>query len=226
MSDAIAGRYRLEERLGAGGMAEVWSAEDMELGRRVALKRLARGADPLRFEREARAVAALSHPNICHLYDYGTEDERPYMVFEFLPGGTLKERLPRGRPLDDTSTQRIAGEVAAGLAAAHAQGLVHRDLKPANVVFDEEGRAKIADFGIARMTGADTLTEDGTLLGTAAYMSPEQASSQPVTPASDVYSFGVILYRMLTGRLPFESNEALEIVRQHVQEPPPPTPAA
>src|SRR5207244_13482972 len=128
MSETIAGRYRLEERLGAGGMAEVWAAEDTQLGRRVALKLLARGADPLRFEREARAVAALSHPNICHLYDYGTEDERPYMVFEFLPGGTLEDRLTPGRPLDDTSTQRLASELAAGLAAARAQGPLHRDL--------------------------------------------------------------------------------------------------
>src|SRR5919109_1273993 len=222
MRDTIGGRYRLEERVGAGGMAEVWIAEDTQLDRAVAVKLLGASADPVRFEREAHAVAALSHPNISRLFDYGSEEGRPYMVFEHLPGGTLEERFVPGEALDDESTARIAGEVASGLAHAHARGLVHRDLKPANVLFDEEGRAKIADFGIARMTGADTLTEDGTLLGTAAYMSPEQAAGEPVTPASDVYAFGVLLYRMLSGRLPFESPEALQVARQHLQEAPPP----
>ncbi len=222
MGATIAGRYRLEERLGTGGMAEVWVAHDVQLDRRVAVKLLGPRADPLRFAREARAIASLSHPNICRLFDYGNEDGRPYMVFEHLPGGTLEDRFSRGLPLDDASTEVIAAEIAAGLAHAHDRGLVHRDLKPANIVFDEEGHAKIADFGIARMSGADTLTEDGTLLGTAAFMSPEQASGQPVTPASDVYSFGVILYRMLGGWLPFESSSAVEVVRRHLHEAPPP----
>ena len=222
MGETIGGRYRLEERLGAGGMAEVWVAHDLQLDRRVAVKLLGPRADPQRFDREARAVASLSHPNICRLFDYGNEGGRPYMVFEHLPGGTLEDRFSRGKPLDDESTARIAGEIAAGLAHAHERGLVHRDLKPMNIVFDEEGHAKIADFGIARVSGADTLTEDGTLLGTATYMSPEQASGQPVTPASDVYSFGVILYRMLCGWLPFESSNAVEVVRRHVHETPPP----
>ena len=222
MGETIAGRYRLEEPLGAGGMAEVWLAHDLQLERRVAVKLLGPRADPMRFDREARAVASLSHPNICHLFDYGSEGGRPYMVFEHLPGGTLEDRFSRGKPLDDESTERIAGEIAAGLAHAHERGLVHRDLKPSNIVFDEEGHAKIADFGIARVTGADTLTEDGTLLGTAAFMSPEQALGRPVTPASDVYSFGVILYRMLCGSLPFESSSAVEVVRRHVHETPPP----
>src|SRR5256885_1671525 len=195
MDETIGGRYRLVERLGAGGMAEVWAADDTQLDRRVAVKLLGARADAERFEREARAVAALSHPNISHLHDYGTEAGRPYMVFEHLPGGTLEDRFAPGAPLDDATTGVIAEEIAEGLAHAHERGLVHRDLKPANVLFDEEGRAKIADFGIARMSGADTLTEEGTMLGTAAYMSPEQASGQPATPASDVYSFGVILYR-------------------------------
>ena len=218
----VAGRYRLEQRLGAGGMSEVWAAEDLELGRTVALKLLGPAADPARFEREARAAAALSHPNVNQLFDYGEWGGRPYMVLELLGGGTLEDRLREGRPLADAETARIAREIAFGLAHAHERGLVHRDLKPANVLFDADGRAKIADFGIARMGGAGTLTEAGTLLGTAAYISPEQAAGEPATAASDVYSFGVILFRMLTGRLPFEAEEPLELVTMHRDAPPPP----
>lgn len=216
----MAGRYRLVTRLGAGGMSEVWAADDLELGRRVALKLLARDADPARFEREAQAVAALAHPNICRLYDYGEEGGRPFMVLEYLDGGTLEDRLVPGEPYPRDETDRLARELAAGLAHAHARGLVHRDLKPANVLFDDEGVAKIADFGIARLVGSGTLTETGTLLGTAAYISPEQAQGLPATTASDVYSYGVILYRLLARRLPFESDSPMELARMHIQEPP------
>ncbi|MDX6475004.1 MAG: eukaryotic-like serine/threonine-protein kinase [Gaiellaceae bacterium] len=216
----IAGRYRLLEPLGRGAMSSVWLAQDDELERRVAVKMLAESADRARFEREARAAAALSHPNICALYDYGEADGRPYMVLEYLQNGSLEERLKSG-PLPDEETLRISTEMAAGLAHAHERGLVHRDLKPANVLFDAEDRAKIADFGIARMGGSGTLTEAGTVLGTASYISPEQASGQPAGPASDVYSFGVILFRMLTGRLPFVSTNAMELVRMHRDDPPP-----
>jgi len=218
--ELVGGRYRLVVRLGAGGMSEVWAADDIELGRRVALKLLARDADPARFEREAHAVAGLAHPNICRLYDYGEADGRPFMVLEYLGGGTLEDRLVQGEPYPREETERIARELAAGLAHAHARGLIHRDLKPANVLFDDEGVAKIADFGIARLVGSGTLTEAGTLLGTAAYISPEQAQGLPATAASDVYSFGVILYRMLAGRLPFESESPIELARMHVQERP------
>jgi serine/threonine-protein kinase len=219
--DLIAGRYRLSEELGRGAMSSVWLAEDEELGRRVAVKTLVPAADRARFDREARAAASLSHPNICSLYDYGEADGKPFMVLEYLPGGSLEERLADRRPLDDTETLRIATEIAAGLAHAHGRGLVHRDLKPANILFDVEGRAKIADFGIARMGGGGTLTEAGTVLGTASYISPEQASGKPATPASDVYSFGVILFRMLTGTMPFVSANAMELVRMHRDDPPP-----
>jgi eukaryotic-like serine/threonine-protein kinase len=220
--ELVAGRYRLDTLLGGGGMSEVWLAEDIQLGRRVALKLLGPGADPARFEREAHAVATLADPNICRLYDYGEEAGRPFMVLEFLPGGTLEEQLVPGEPYPDDETEELARELASGLAHAHARGLVHRDLKPANVLFDEEGRAKIADFGIARLGGARTLTETGTLLGTAAYISPEQAQAQPATPASDVYSFGVILYRLLSGRLPFEAESPVELARMHIRELPRP----
>src|SRR5437764_8378442 len=219
----FAGRYRLGELLGRGGMSEVWSATDVELGRRVALKLLAPNADTARFEREARAVASLTHPNVTQLYHDGSAEGRPFMVLEYRPGGTLEERLRSGQALPDASTARIAAEIAAGLAHAHARGVVHRDLKPANVLFDEEGRAKLADFGIARLAaGGGTLTEAGTVLGTAAYISPEQATGTPATAASDVYSFGVMLYRMLTGRLPFESNDPMELVMMNRDQAPPP----
>ncbi len=222
----IAGRYRLDTLLGRGGMSEVWGATDLDLERHVALKLLAPNEDTERFEREARAFAALAHPNVTQLYDYGESDGRPFMVLEYLPGGSLEELLRAHGILADEETRRIAIELAGGLAHAHARGVVHRDLKPSNVLFDDEGRAKLADFGIARMAaGEGTLTEAGTVLGTAAYISPEQAAGLPATPASDVYSFGVLLFRMLTGRLPFESSDPVALVLQHRDEPPPPVAA-
>jgi serine/threonine-protein kinase len=203
-------------------MSEVWRATDLELERRVALKLLAPHQDNARFEREARAVAALAHPNVNQLYDYGESDGRPFMVLEYLPGGTLEELLRANGALADESTRRIASDVAADLAHAHARDVVHRDLKPSNVLFDEEGRAKLADFGIARMAaGEGTLTGAGTVLGTAAYISPEQAAGMPATAASDVYSFGVLLFRMLTGELPFRSDDPLTLVLQHRDHVPP-----
>ncbi len=217
----IAGRYRLARQLAAGAMSEVWAADDLELGRTVALKLLAPEADATRFEREARAVAALSHPNVSALYDYGDADGRPYIVFEYLPGGSLEDRLAAGRPLPDADTRRIASEIAAGLAHAHARGVIHRDLKPSNVLFDATGHATIADFGIARVEGSTSATEVGTVLGTAAYLSPEQAAGEEATPASDVYAFGVILFRMLTGRRPFESADALAVATMHRDLEPP-----
>jgi serine/threonine-protein kinase len=142
-------------------------------------------------------------------------------VLEHLPGGTLEDRLSDGRPLPDAESERIAAELAAGLAHAHANGVVHRDLKPSNVLFDPEGRAKLSDFGIARAAGQATLTETGTVLGTAGYIAPEQATGDPVGPAADVYSFGVILFRMLTGRLPFVADHPVELALKHRDEAPP-----
>jgi serine/threonine protein kinase len=214
-AETVAGRYRLEERLSTTAMADVWLATDAVLERRVVVKLLAADADRSRFEREARAVAALAHPNVVQLFDYGEEAGRPYMVLEYLSGGTLADRLPEGAPLPDGETRVVAGQVADGLAHAHDHGVVHRDLKAGNVLFDSEGRAKVGDFGIAHIQGTDTITDEGTVLGTAAYIAPEQVEGGSVTPAADVYAFGVLLYRMLTGRFPFESESAMELARMH-----------
>ena len=219
--DEIAGRYRLEELRGRGAMSEVWRAHDERLDRTVALKVLASTSDRSRFRREARAVAALAHRNVMRVFDYGEDAVGPYMVLEWLPGGTLEERLAGGGlPADEA--EDVARGVAAGLAHLHDRGVVHRDLKPANVLFDAEGRPKLADLGLARIAvGAGTLTAAGTILGTAAYISPEQAAGRPAGPSSDVYAFGVILFRMLTGELPFTATDTLELVRLHRTVEPP-----
>ena len=223
--DEIAGRYRLEELRGRGAMSEVWRAHDDTLDRTVALKLLAKTADGARFRREAQAVAALAHENVMRVFDYGEDAAGPYMALEYLNGGTLEERLAGGA-LPTHEVEHVAQGMAAGLAHLHSRGIVHRDLKPANVLFDEEGRPKLADFGLARgASGAGTLTEAGTVLGTAAYISPEQAAGKPAVPASDVYSFGVILFRMLTGALPFFSEDALELIQMHRSAEPPPVEA-
>jgi serine/threonine protein kinase len=219
--DEVAGRYRLEELQGGGGMSHVWRAHDDTLDRTVALKMLSPTADLERFRREARAVASLGHENVMRVFDYGEDDAGPYIALEWLSGGTLEDRLTGGA-LPDAETERVAAGIAAGLAHLHERGLVHRDLKTANVLFDDEGRPKLGDFGLARETaGAGTLTEAGTVLGTAAYISPEQAAGEPATPASDVYSFGVILFRMLTGALPFVADDALALLDMHRRKPPP-----
>ena len=202
-------------------MSEVWRAHDSTLDRTVALKILSPTADLGRFRREAKAAATLAHENVTRVYDYGEGEAGPFIALEWLPGGSLEDRLGT-EPLPPDETRRVAQGVAAGLAHLHARGLVHRDLKPANVMFDEEDRPKLADFGLARSTaGAGTLTEAGTVLGTAAYISPEQAAGEPAGAASDVYSFGVILFRMLTGALPFVADDAIALVDMHRHTPPP-----
>jgi serine/threonine-protein kinase len=202
-------------------MSEVWRAHDSTLDRTVALKILSPTADLGRFRREAKAAAALAHENVMRAYDYGEDEAGPFMALEWLPGGTLEDRLAK-EPLPPAETRRVAQGMAAGLAHLHARGLVHRDLKPANVLFDEEDRPKLADFGLARGTaGSGTLTEAGTVVGTAAYISPEQAAGEPAGAASDVYSFGVILFRMLTGTLPFTADSALALIDMHRRAQPP-----
>src|SRR6476469_4386509 len=201
-------RYRLEARIGSGGMSTVYRALDETLQRQVAIKLMNReitsDSDQLeRFRREARAVAQLSHPHIVGVIDAGEEDGRPYIVFEYVEGETLKDRIRRmGRlPIDEAIAYAI--EIARALGAAHARHIVHRDVKPQNVLIDEEGSAKVTDFGIARSLDDDEgLTADGRVLGTTDYVSPEQALGHHVTGQSDLYSLGIVLYEMLVGEVP------------------------
>jgi eukaryotic-like serine/threonine-protein kinase len=207
---AIAGgRYRLERPLGHGGMASVFLARDTELDRAVALKLLAEnlGGDESvrrRFVREARLAARLSHPNVVSVFDAGEDDGRPYIVMEYVDGENLAELLARRGRVPPDEARGLALQAAQGLAHAHAAGLVHRDVKPQNLILGGDGTLKIADFGIARAAETTALTQAGTVLGTAAYLSPEQALGEEVTPATDVYSLGVVLYELLTGRPPFQ----------------------
>jgi len=226
----LSGRYRLESKLGSGGMSTVYLARDETLERWVAVKVLHREIsdqpDQLeRFRREARAVAQLSHPNVVAVIDAGEDGGYPYIVFEYVPGETLKARIDGvGRlPLDEAAAYAI--EIGRGLAAAHAQKLIHRDVKPQNVLIDAEGRAKVTDFGIARSLESDGLTKTGRVLGTTDYVSPEQAMGHDVDARSDIYSLGVLLYEMLTGEPPFKAETVVGVAMKHVNEPMPDTQA-
>jgi eukaryotic-like serine/threonine-protein kinase len=217
------GRYRLEARIGSGGMSTVYRALDETLQRQVAIKlmnrEVATDSDQLeRFRREARAVAQLSHPHIVGVIDAGEDESRPYIVFEYVEGETLKERIRRlGRlPIPEAVAYSI--EIARALGAAHARHIVHRDVKPQNVLIDEEGSAKVTDFGIARTLDEEGLTADGRVLGTTDYVSPEQALGQHVTGQSDLYSLGVVLYEMVTGEVPFKGETQVAVAMKHVRE--------
>ncbi|UAB95005.1 serine/threonine protein kinase [Dactylosporangium vinaceum] len=223
------GRYLLAERLGEGGMSVVWRARDEVLDRDVAVKvlnsRLAADADwRRRIRLEAQAAARLSHPNITNVYDYGeTSDHTPFVVMELLHGPTLSARLQAG-PLPVPAALRICAEVAAGLAAAHARDLVHRDVKPANVVLTPDA-AKVLDFGIVGFVGTPDVDDGSELvLGTPAYLAPERLTGNEITTASDVYAFGLLLYRCLTGRLPWDSETTTQMVTAHVLVAPAPLP--
>jgi serine/threonine protein kinase len=199
--------YQILERLGGGGMGVVYKARDLKLDRLVALKffspRHEEGDEPRRrFRREAQAASALDHPNICALYEIGDDEGRPFLAMAYCEGETLKRRLARG-PLPWPEAVDLAAQIAAGLAAAHARGIVHRDVKPANVLVAPPGRVKIVDFGIASLAGEARITRAGTTLGTAAYMAPEQLRGEAVDARTDVWSLGVVLYEMLAGRPPF-----------------------
>ena len=222
----VDGRYRVQSRLGSGGMAEVWSAEDSQLGRRVALKLLASrfAADPgfrERFRREAAAAAAMQHPNIVSIYDRGEWDGTSYIAMELVNGPTLKQLIQQRGPAGPGAATDIAIEILKALRYAHKRGIVHRDIKPQNVLMDEEGHAKVADFGIAH-AGASDMTDEGAMLGTVQYVSPEQAQGKPVSPRSDLYSVGVVLYELLTGQVPFEGEAPVSIALKQVSEPPVP----
>jgi eukaryotic-like serine/threonine-protein kinase len=220
-------RYRVEETLGEGGMARVYRGIDEVLGRPVAIKVLAErhaGDDKFvtRFRREAQAAAALNHPNVVSVFDTGDDEQAHYIVMEYVEGETLADLLRRERPLDPGLAARIAEEVATALQAAHDRQLVHRDVKPGNVMIDQEGRIKVMDFGIARAAADDALTQTGTVLGTAAYLSPEQARGDAVDARSDIYSLGCVLYEMLSGRAPFTGDSAVSIAFRHVNDRPDP----
>ena len=219
----LSGRYRLDAQIGAGGMSTVYRAFDVNLERRVAIKLLHReiaaDSDQLeRFRREARAVAQLSHPHIVGVIDAGEDESRPYIVFEYVEGETLKDRIRRlGRlPVDESLAYAI--EIARALGCAHAHDIVHRDVKPQNVLIDDEGSAKVTDFGIARSLRDDGLTADGRVLGTTDYVSPEQALGHDVDGQSDIYSLGVVLYEMLTGDVPFHGENQVSVAMKHVRE--------
>ena len=218
-------RYRILRRLGSGGMADVYCAEDNHLGREVALKvlhrRFAQDEEFVeRFRREASAAAGLQHPNVVGVFDRGKHDGTYYIAMEYLHGRTLKEIVATEAPLDQARVVDLGRQILEAAGFAHRHGVIHRDFKPHNVIVDEDGQAKVTDFGIAR-AGASEMTETGSIMGTAQYLSPEQAQGHAVTAASDLYSIGVMLYEMLAGRLPFEGESAVSVALKHLSEAPP-----
>jgi serine/threonine-protein kinase len=225
----LGGRYALIEHLASGGMGDVWRATDGVLDRVVAVKVLKPELfeDPAfreRFRREARHAGSLSHPGIAAVFDYGEEARSAYLVMELIPGEPLSTVLARRGALPAEAVTSLLRQAAAALGAAHHAGIVHRDVKPGNILLQPNGQVKITDFGIARALGASTLTLHGHVLGTATYLSPEQAAGRTATTASDVYSLGVVAYEALSGRPPFE-GEAVSVALAHTQQAPPPLPA-
>jgi serine/threonine protein kinase len=220
----LGGRYQLEELIGTGGMSVVWRARDEVLGRLVAVKVLAGpdAAGARRIYDEARSAAAVSHPNLAQVFDFGESGGTPYVVMELIDGEALDRRIAED-PLPPDAALRVCSEVAAGLAAAHAAGLVHRDVKPGNIMLTPAG-AKLVDFGIAAsVDGTDPVTGEE-VLGTPAYVAPERITGGAVTPASDVYALGVLLYRLLTGVLPWSAATTTQLIRDHVYTAPDPLP--
>jgi hypothetical protein len=229
MSDQqrIGERYDLRQTIGIGGMARVYLAHDRRLDRDVAAKILdpALASDPLfveRFRREAQAAAALNHPNVVAIYDTGTTDDSYFIVMEYVPGPNLKEVIRERGALPEAEALTIGAQVAAALGAAHNRGLIHRDIKPHNILLHPDGAAKVTDFGIARAAGASQLTSTQTVMGTAHYLSPEQALHQPLDGRSDLYSLGIVLYEALTGQVPFNGDSLVAVAMMQVHEPPPP----
>lgn len=223
----LSDRYELGPLLGQGGMARVHRGLDRHLRRPVAIKVLAPPFDRdkgfvERFRREARTAAGLSHPSIVAVFDSGSDDGTHFIVTELVEGETLADRLRRDGPMAPDDAVGVAVDVCRALEAAHARGLIHRDIKPGNVMLLPDGRVKVVDFGIARAAGSDTLTGTGVVLGSSAYLSPEQASGKGVDERADLYALGCVLYEMLTGEVPFRAETPVATMYRHVNEDPPP----
>src|SRR5215210_7668673 len=223
----LAQRYRVERLLAHGGMADVYLATDEHTHSLVALKLLHPhfAADPVfvqRFRSEAKTAGRLVHPNVVPCWDFGIDNDQPFLVMEYVAGETLAELLARKSYLSFEQTLALVSPVLAALAYVHEQGLVHRDVKPANVLVAENGTVKLTDFGIAQALAAATLTRPGQVLGSVHYVAPERLTGARATPASDCYAIGVLLYRMLTGRLPFEGDAVAGVIAQQLRHQPPP----
>ncbi|MFF8409840.1 serine/threonine-protein kinase [Streptomyces omiyaensis] len=224
----VADRYRLHGCIGRGGMGEVWQATDEVLGRPVAVKlMLAQSTDPSgadRFRLEAQTAARLSHPHVVGVFDFGTWDNKLFLVMELVEGDSLASPASQPLVLPAERVAVVAAHAAAGLAAAHRQGVVHRDIKPGNLLMDAEGTVKLADFGIARFVDDPSagLTTTGQIVGTGLYLAPERALGKPASPASDVYSLGCVLYQLLTGHPPFRADTATALLYQHIDSAPTP----
>src|SRR6476620_10573689 len=228
VGEVLSDRYELEELVGTGGMSSVYRAHDRLLDRKVALKVLheqymADDEYVERFRREARSVAALSHPNVVTVIDRGEHEGRQFIVFEYVDGENLKRLIERRGPAPVTTALELAMQIARGLSFAHQQGLVHRDVKPQNVLLNGDGQAKVTDFGIARsMDVQHGMTQTGTVLGTSDYIAPEQAQGQRVDEHTDIYSLGVVLYELLTSEVPFPGENFVAVAMRHINEEPPP----
>ena len=225
MKSVLSDRYQVEARIGAGGMAEVYRGFDQVLNRTVAIKvllpQMARDTSFVeRFRREAQAAARLNQPNIVGVYDTGADDGTQYIVMEFIEGRTLAEFMATGRRPTPTQAAEIAQKIAAAIAAAHAQGVIHRDIKPGNVMITRDGVIKVMDFGIARVLGPETAPQTSAVLGTASYLSPEQAQGGPVDARTDIYSLGAVLYELLTARPPFTGDSPVAVAYKQVNEAP------
>ncbi|MQA94295.1 MAG: protein kinase [Streptosporangiales bacterium] len=225
----LSGRYRLVERIATGGMGEVWVATDEVLGREVAVKLLrhahmSEGTYRSRFQAEARITASLTHAGIAQVYDYGEQDDQPYLVMELVAGEPLSTILTRAGRLTPEVMLDVVAQTARALQAAHEAGIVHRDIKPGNLLITPQGRVKITDFGIARQEEANTLTQTGMVMGTAQYVSPEQATGAPIGPASDIYALGVVAYECVAGRPPFTAESPIALALAHTRDAPPPLP--
>src|SRR5262245_39228551 len=225
----LGGRYRLDERIAGGGMGDVWRGTDEVLGRTVAIKILLPALldEPgfaERFRGEARTMATINHPGVVDIYDYGSGDPVAYLIMEYVEGDALSRTLARVNRLTPARTMALVAQAADALQAAHDKGIVHRDVKPGNLLVRPNGTLVLTDFGIARSAMVGQLTAAGSVLGTASYISPEQAAGSVATPASDLYSLGVVAYQCLSGRRPFEGDNPLEIAMRHVRDQPPPLP--